>query len=132
MLNTRTNRRAALAGLTAASWAMATTSAAHAALDTPGDVITVMQFKAKNAAAIPELKKRMAAMRDFQRQKASPIENALFENRNPAASPHFVGVSRWKSLKDWEALWNNDEFQKLVRSITEVGELSPGTFTAVK
>lgn len=130
MFNAYTNRRTALAGLTAASWAMAST--AHAAMDTSGEVVTVMQFKAKNPAAVPELKKRMAAMRDFQRQKASPIENALFENRNPAASPHYVGVARWKSLKDWEALWNNVEFQKLVRAITEVGEINPGTFTAVQ
>jgi hypothetical protein len=42
-----------------------------------------------------------------------------------------VGVARWKSLKDWEALWQNEDFQKLVRSISEVGEINPGVFTAV-
>lgn len=125
-----TNRRAAIAGMTAASWLLA--SASQAALDTPDQVVTVMQFKAKTPGDMAELKKRMAAMRDFQRQNAKPIENALFENRNPQLAPHFVGVARWKSLKDWEALWNNEGFQKLVRSINEVGELTPGVFNPVK
>ncbi len=127
---TTTNRRLAIAGMTAASWL--TISPAQAALDSPDQVFTVMQFKAKTPADIVELKKRMTAMRDFQRQHAKPIENALFENRNPQLAPHYVGVARWKSLKDWEALWNNEGFQKLVRSITEVGEITPGVFTSVK
>ena len=54
------------------------------------------------------------------------------ENRNPGTRPHYVGIARWKSLKDWEALWAKDEFQKLVRSINEVGEVTPGTFAAVR
>lgn len=106
--------------------------AAQATLDEPNTVLTVMQFKAKSAAMVPELKKRMAAMRDFQRQNAAPLENAVFENHNLQSSPHFVGVARWKSLKDWEALWGNEQFQKLVRSVGEVGELTPGVFSAAK
>lgn len=91
-----------------------------------------MQFSAKDAASLPELKKRMAAMRDHLRKQPGYIENALFENRNVQNKPHYVGVSRWKSFKDWENLWLKEDFQKLVRSISEVGEINPGTFAAVK
>jgi heme-degrading monooxygenase HmoA len=107
-------------------------AAAATPLDDPNTVLTVMQFSAKDAAALPELKKRMAAMRDYLRKQPGYIENALMENRNSQSKPQFVGVSRWKSFKDWENLWLKDDFQKLVRSISEVGELTPGTFAAVK
>jgi heme-degrading monooxygenase HmoA len=104
----------------------------QAALDDPGHVVTVMQFSAKSPASLPALKERMLAMRNFQRQQPGYVENALFENRNVQTSPQYVGVARWKSLKEWETLWQNDAFQKLVRAINEVGETKPGVFTAVK
>jgi heme-degrading monooxygenase HmoA len=104
----------------------------QAALDDPSHVVTVMQFSAKSPDTLNELKKRMLAMRDFQRQQPGYVENAVFENRNPERKPQFVGVARWKTLKDWETLWQTDAFQKLVRSIGEVGEINPGVFTAVR
>jgi heme-degrading monooxygenase HmoA len=106
-------------------------SLSRAALDDPSHVVTVMQFSAKSKNSVEELKKRMLAMRDFQRRQPGYVENAVFENRNQERKPQFVGVARWKSLKDWEALWQNENFQKLVRSISEVGEINPGVFTAV-
>ena len=73
-----------------------------------------MQFSARNAGARTQLQERMAAIRDYIRKQPGYIENALMENRNPGGKPEFVGVSRWKSFKDWEALWLKPEFQKLV------------------
>ena len=102
------------------------------ALDDPNTVVTVMQFSAKDVSSKAELKKRMTLMRDFLRKQPGYIENALMENRNGDAKPNYVGVSRWKSFKDWESLWNKEDFQKLVRSISEVGEVVPGTFAPVK
>lgn len=107
-------------------------SLSQAALDEPGHVVTVMQFSAKNAASVPELKKRMLAMRDFQRQQPGYVENAVFENRNQQTAPQYVGVARWKTLKEWEDLWQRDQFQKLVRSIGEVGDIKPGVFNLVR
>lgn len=104
----------------------------QAAADDASHVMTVMQFAAKNPASVPELKKRMLAMRDFQRQQPGYVENAVYENRNPQTSPQYVGVARWKSLKDWESLWQNEQFQKHVRAVGEVGEVAPGVFTPVK
>lgn len=129
--------RRQLINLVAASLVAATSMALpftawSAPLDDPNTVVTVMQFSAKDSAALPELKKRMAAMRDHLRKQPGYIENALFENRNAQSKPHFVGVSRWKSFKDWESLWLKSDFQKLVSSISEVGEINPGTFAAVK
>jgi heme-degrading monooxygenase HmoA len=106
--------------------------AAVPALDDPNTVVTVMQFTAKDAASRPELQKRMAAMRDFLRKQPGYIENVLMENRNTDAKPDYVGVSRWKSFKDWEKLWLMPEVQKLVASINEVGQINPGTFAPVK
>lgn len=95
-------------------------------------VMTVMQFSAKSPAVVPELKKRMLAIRDFQRAKPGYIENNLYENRNPKISPQYVGVARWKSIKDWEALWLDAKFQKMVADVTEVGDINPGVFSAAK
>ena len=105
---------------------------AHAALDDPNHVVTVMQFTAKSPESIPELKKRMQAMREFLRKQPGYVENALFENRNPQTSPQYVGVSQWKQLKDWENLWQGDQFQVLMRAIGEVGTVNPGVYSAVK
>ena len=115
-----------------ASLALALPTLAHAELSKPGEVLTVMQFSAKSVATSVELKKRMLAMRDFQRQQTGYVENAIFENRNPQAKPQYVGVSRWKSLKDWEGLWTNEQFKKLVASIGEVGEINPGVYSPVE
>ncbi len=109
-----------------------TPAMAGPALDDPNTVVTVMQFTARDPANKAELAKRMAAIRDYLRKQPGFVENALMENRNPNSKPHYVGVSRWKSYKDWENLWQKEELQKLVRAVGEVGELSPGTFAAVK
>ena len=102
------------------------------ALDDPSTVVTVMQFSARNAAARAPLQQRMGAIRDYIRKQPGYIENAIMENRNPGAKPDFVGVSRWKSFKDWEAMWLKPEFQKLVAAVSEVGEIAPGTYSPVK
>lgn len=114
------------------AWTMALTTPAQAAMDDPNMVVTVMQFSAKSPQTVPELKKRMQAMRDFLRNQPGYVENALFENRNLQNSPQYVGVSRWKKLKDWENLWLNESFQVLIRSIGEVGTVTPGVYSAVK
>jgi hypothetical protein len=105
---------------------------AQAAQDDPSEVVTVMQFAAKNPASVPELKKRMLAMRDFQRKQTGLVDNALYENRNPQTAPQYVGVARWKQLKNWEDLWQNGQFQTLVRAVSEVGTVTPGVYGAVK
>lgn len=102
------------------------------ALDDPNTVVTVMQFSARSAATRAQLQERMGAIRDYIRKQPGYIENALMENRNSGSKPEFVGVSRWKSFKDWEALWLKPEFQKLVAAAGEVGEINPGTYSPVK
>ena len=129
---TSIERRAALSALPALALAATTPATAATPLDDPNSVITVMQFTARNEALRADLKVRMAAMRDHLRTQAGLLENALFENRSPTNSPHYVGVSRWKSFKDWENIWLNPKTQDLVRRIGEVGDLVPGTFGVVK
>lgn len=102
------------------------------ALDDPSTVVTVMQFSARSAATRAQLQERMGAIREYIRKQPGYIENALMENRNPANKPDFVGVSRWKSFKDWEALWLKPDFQKLVTAVGEVGDITPGTYSPVK
>ena len=111
---------------------LAAMSAPVPALDDPSTVVTVMQFSAKSPAVKPELMKRMTAIRDFIRKQPGYVDNVLMENRNPDTQPNFVGVSRWKSIKDWEALWTKPELQKLVASASEVGNISPGSFAPIK
>ena len=125
---------AVLAFSLAASLTLTSTASAQGvpALDDPNTVVTVMQFTARNAASRAPLQERMGAIRDYIRKQPGFIENALMENRNPANKPDFVGVSRWKSFKDWEALWLKPEFQKLVAAVSDVGEINPGTYSPVK
>lgn len=125
-------RRAALSALPALALAAASPAADATPLDDPNSVITVMQFSARSEASRAELKLRMAAMRDHLRAKPGLVENALFENRSPGNKPHYVGVSRWKSFKDWESLWLDPKTQALVARIGEVGDLVPGTFGLAK
>ena len=126
------NFRKLLAGLIASTMLGMSAHAQTPALDDPAVAVNVMQISAKNAAAMPELKKRLVTMREYIKKQPGFIENAFLENRNPAAKPQFVGVSRWKSFKDWEALWQQEEFQKMVRSVGEVGVIVPGSFSSVK
>lgn len=102
------------------------------ALDDPNTVVTVMQFSARSAATRAQLQERIGAIRDYIRRQPGYIENALMENRNTGNKPEFVGVSRWKSFKDWEALWLKPEFQKLLAAAVEVGDISPGTYSPMK
>lgn len=110
---------------------LSATSQAATALDDPNTVVTVMQFTLKPGASREELLKRMAAIRDFGRKQSGIIDNAIMENRNAASSPTFVGVTRWKNFKSWEAMWSSDEFKKLVARVSEVGDVNPGTFTPI-
>ncbi len=100
-------------------------------LDDPNTVLTVMQFTLKSGASRDELQKRMMRIRDFVRKQPGLIDNALMENRNHNAAPTFVGVSRWKSFKSWEAMWSSTEFKDLVSKVSEVGEMNPGTFAPI-
>lgn len=125
-------RRAALSALPVPGLAVATPATGATPLDDSNSGITVMPFTARSEALRAELKLRMAAMRDPLRTQAGLLESALFENRNPANSLHDVGVSRWKSFKDWENPWLSPKTQDLVRRIGEVGTLVPGTLGVVK
>ena len=111
---------------------LAANAAPVPALDDTNTVVTVMQFSAKSAAVRPELLKRMALIRDYIRKQPGHIDNVLMENRNGDAQPSYVGVSRWRSFKDWEAMWTKVELQKMVASASEVGTINPGTFAPVK
>lgn len=120
-----------LAALALSLSALAPTAHAAPALDDTTTVVTVMQFSVRNPASRSPLKERMLVIRDYLRKQPGYIENALMENRNPGSKPEFVGVSRWRSFKDWEALWLKPEFQKMVAAANEFGDVNPGTFTPV-
>lgn len=122
----------ALPALAVAFLLAAAPALAAPALDDPSTVVTVMQFSARDAASKPELQKRMADIREYIRKQPGYIENAIMENRNGDARPHFVGVSRWTSFKAWENMWLKPEFQTLVRAVGEVGDINPGTYAPVK
>lgn len=112
--------------------ALAGPTQAAPVLDDSNLMFTAMQFTAKDGASRAELKKRLLAMRDYQRRQPGFVDNALLENFHPEAKPQFVGVARWKNAKDWEALWLSKEFQGIVRSLGEVGDLTPAMYAPVK
>ncbi|MFN0040959.1 MAG: antibiotic biosynthesis monooxygenase family protein [Burkholderiales bacterium] len=102
------------------------------ALDDPNTVVTVMQFSVRSGATRAQLQQRMSPIRDFIRKQPGFIETVLMENRNTGNQPDFVGITRWKSFKDWEALWLKPEFQKLVATAGEVGSVNPGMYSPIK
>ena len=105
---------------------------AQVALDDPNTVMTVMQFTAKDPSMKEQLKLRMVAVMQFQRDQPGFVENAIMVNVNEGRKPDFVGVGRWRSFKDWERLWLKPEFQKLAASVGEVGVINPGTYSVLK
>ena len=125
-------RRHWIFSLLLAASAVAAQAAPSPALDDPNTVVTVMEFTAKDPAQRAELAKRMTAMRDHIRKQPGYIDNAVMQNRNPGNKPDYVGVTRWKSFKDWENMWLKEDMQKLVRAVVEVGDLRPNTFSPIK
>jgi heme-degrading monooxygenase HmoA len=123
---------AAIFALALAVSSATTFAQAVPALDDPNTVVTEMQLSARSAATRAQSQERMGAIRDYIRKQPGYIENALMENRNTGSKPDLVGVSRWKSFKDWEALWLEPEFEKLVAAVGEVGDINPGTYSPLK
>ncbi len=105
---------------------------AAASIDDTTLTLTVMQFTAKDRTQKAELKKRMEAMRAYLKTQPGLVSNVILENLNTDNKPDYVGVAHWKSLQDWEALWSRKEFQKIVSSVTEVGDINPGMFRPTK
>ena len=98
----------------------------------PNTVTTVMQFTVKDNASRANLQEALAAIGSYVAKQPTCLENVFMKNTNNSAAPQFIGVARWKSVKDWEALWLDEAFQVLVGRFAEYGTINPGIFSPVE
>ena len=60
--------------------------------------------------------KAMQAVQAVVRKQPGLIEEVLMENKNLANKPTHVHVMRWRDQKNWEAVFTNPDFQKVMQA----------------
>jgi heme-degrading monooxygenase HmoA len=79
-------------------------------------IVTIVQpiavIPGKNPA---EVYKAMQNMAGAIRKMPGLVNDVVLENKNPAISPAYVHVMRWKDQKSWEAMFANADFQKAIK-----------------
>ncbi len=62
------------------------------------------------------------------------IDGVLMEHKNSANKPSHVHVTRWRDMKNWEAVFLNPEFQNALKANAGVLQVqdSAGVYTPVK
>jgi heme-degrading monooxygenase HmoA len=80
-------------------------------------IVTIVQpiavVSGKNPA---EVYKAMQNMSAAIRKMPGLVNDVVLENKNPAISPAYVHVMRWKDQKSWEAMFANVDFQKAIKN----------------
>lgn len=102
------------------------------ALDDPSVLSSVMQYSASSDDKKDQLQKQMVLIRDYLREQPGCVDVVLMQNANDGSKPDFVGIARWTDLKSWENVWLDKDFQQLVKSVTQLGKLTPGMFLPLK
>ena len=62
------------------------------------------------------------------------IDGVLMEHKNSANKPSHDHVTRWRDMKNWEAVFLNSEFQKALKESAGVVQVqdAAGVYTPVK
>ena len=78
--------------------------------------------------------KGMQAVVAVIRKQPGLIDEVLMENRNPANKPSHVHVMRWREQKNWEAVFVNPDFRKVMKDNAAVLTVADGAsiYTPVK
>lgn len=78
--------------------------------------------------------KGMKAVADVVRKQPGFIDGVLMEHKNSANKPSHVHVTRWRDMKNWEAVFLNTEFQNALKANASVLQVqdAAGIYTPVK
>lgn len=82
-------------------------------------VVVVLQLNPAKGATREEAEAHVEELVAFLRKQPGYIDGQFLRNINPANSPRFVHLTRWKAFDDWERLFANPDF------VSEVARQSP-------
>ena len=83
------------------------------------EVVVVLQLNPAPGASPEAGEAHMTELVSFLRRQPGYIDGQFLRNVNPANTPRFVHVTRWKSFDDWEQLFVNESF------VSEMDRQSP-------
>ena len=128
-----TMRRYLLLSSIAMTAALAFPLAATAQPKTGPGITIVVPINATGSSRDASVK-AMKAVVEVVRQQPGLIDEVLMENKNPDNKPSHVHVMRWREQKNWEAVFQSPEFQKILKDTRAVLTLSEGAsiYTPVK
>jgi len=119
-------RSFAAAALIAALWLLpASPAASQDAASSPGGTIVVLPLTVTPGASTTAAEAGMKEIAAFIRRQPGLIEQSLLASSFPDNRPSHIDVTRWRSLKDWEALSASPEFLSLMKSEGALFEWRP-------
>ena len=92
---------------------------------TPPGVTIVVPITAVGASREASVK-GMKAVAAVVRKQPGLIDDMLMENKNPANKPSHMHVMHWREQKNWEAVFSNLEFQKVIKDNAAVLSVADG------
>ena len=116
----------------AAAVVLPSMSLAQTKVEPPGItiVIPITALGASREASITGMKAVAAVVR----KQPGLINDVLMENKNPANKPSHMHVMQWREQKNWEAVFANPDFQKVIKDNAAVLTVAEGAgiYTPVK
>lgn len=85
-------------------------------------VIPITAIGASREASVKGMKDVAAVVR----KQPGLIDDMLMENKNPANKPSHMHVMHWREQKNWEAVFSNPEFQKVIKDNAAVLSVADG------
>lgn len=100
---------------------------------TPRGITIVIPITAVGASREASVK-GMKAVAAVMRKQPGLIDDVLMENKNPENKPTHMHVMHWREQKNWEAVFSNPEFQKVIKDNAAVLIVADGAgiYTPVK
>jgi hypothetical protein len=119
-------RSLAAAALVAALWLLRASPASSQSLAAPpGGTIVVVPLTVTTGTPIATAEAGMKEMAAFISTQPGLVEQSLLASSFPGNRPSHIDVTRWRSLKDWEALSDSPEFLSLMKSKAALFEWRP-------
>ena len=80
----------------------------------PEGLTIVIPLAAASGKSRDDVVKAMQTNVAVIRKQPGLIDEALMENKNPAKKPTPIHVTRWREMKNWEMVFANADFQKVI------------------
>ena len=107
-------------------------SSAMPAMASPDAVTVVVQIATSPGVKPDQALPAMMAMRSHVAKQPGFLQDEFLQNANPGATPSYVHVMRWASLKYWESVFISPEFAKLNAAGSKSYSITANAFKTVK